>query len=89
MDFDAVDLGDQRVLVLRGGRREQERRGGEQAGEQAGAAQEGRTAGGWLKSIMALSLEMDGPRSEADGGRLVTQQPWLCNGEAAPKDALG
>jgi hypothetical protein len=42
-----------------------------------------------IEVVMTLSLEMDGPRSRADAGELVTQQPWLCNGGAPQGVNLG
>ena len=82
MDFDAVDLGDHRVLVLRGNR---------PAAASASASAAARTpvrrsraghpAGN--RNVMMLSLETMA-RSLRVRGVLVTQQPWHCNGRAAP-----
>ena len=83
VDLDAVDLGDHRVLVLRGNRS-----GGRRARAPArrrerrrGAAGQGDPAGN--RNVMMLSLET-WPAPCGSRGVLVTQQPWHCNGRAAP-----
>ncbi len=77
VDLGAVDLGDERILVLgceRAGGREQQRQGG---GKEAGRAG---VMGNRHGAILGAVLEKGWSAAGADGGGLVTQQPWLCNG---------
>ena len=81
VDLGAVDLGDKWILVLgreRACGREQQRQGG---GKQTGRAgvmeyRHGAILGAVLGAVLGKGWSATG----ADGGGLVTQQPWLCNG---------